>query len=370
MKKVANRDGIAGWKIDSPVERALSKWADHSKLGKTLYVTFYKVFDREYFIKGLKFIDRNIQNFVGEVTPAQRKNYIYDMVYSLHRFGCMFDEYFLYDYPKLNTQGRESFITDKIRWDYYARMNLDENKELFNNKRKAYELFRPYYKRDLIEITGPTDWDSFSAFAQKHSRFIVKPIAGSGGNGIYIEDLTKHASSEAVFATLLEKAPVVVEALICQCAEMASLHPASLNTVRIPTLKLKDRVIVFRPFLRTGMGDSVVDNAAHGGVFVAVDGATGICISKGVDEFGHQYIRHPDTGVVLPGFQIPRWEEAVATVTRLAHVIETNNYVGWDMALTDEGWVMVEGNPRGQFVIQIATKEGIKDELEAYINQM
>ena len=146
MKKIEGKDGIAGWKIDSPIEWIFAKWADKSEFGKFIYVRYYQICDHDYYEKGLKFIDRNIKQFVGEVKEDQRRKYIRDMVYSLHRFGCMFDEYFLYNFPVLNIQGRESFITDKIRWDYYARMNKDENKELFNNKRKAYELFRKYYK--------------------------------------------------------------------------------------------------------------------------------------------------------------------------------------------------------------------------------
>ena len=61
---------------------------------------------------------------------------------------------------------------------------------------------------------------------------------------------------------------------------------------------------------------------------------------------------------------------AVALAKELAGVIGTNHYVGWDLALTDKGWVMVEGNPRGQFIMQIATRKGIKAELEQYIAQM
>lgn len=370
MKKVANRDGIAGWKIDSPIERFLSKAADKNRFGRYLYVSFYRLFDREYFQKGLKFIDKNIDIFVGPVSAKQRQEYIYDMVYSLHRFGCMFDEYFLYGYPHLNVDGRASFITDKIRWDYYARMNLDENKILFNDKKMAYDIFKKYYKRDLIEVKTDADAQAFYTFIQQHPRFIVKPIAGSGGSGIYITNADEYDDKAALLAKLLEKGAVVLEELIQQSPEMAVLHPSSLNTVRIPTLKLKDRVVVFRPFLRMGLGNSVVDNAAQGGIFMAVDASTGICVGEGVDEFGNRYLRHTDTNVILPGFQIPKWEEAVATVTELAQIVEGNHYVGWDMALTDNGWVMVEGNPRGQFVIQIATQKGVKKEIEEYISQM
>lgn len=370
MKKIKSNDGIAGWKIDSPIERILEKVADQSAFGKKLYVNFYRIFDRDYFEKGLKFIDRNIAIFVGEVTEEQRKQYIYDMVYSLHRFGCMFDEYFLYDFAHLNTKGRESFITDKIRWDYYSRMNLDENKELFNNKRKAYEQFRPFYKRELIEVLGDSDKQKFIDFVQRHPRFIVKPIDGSGGKGVFIASAEQYVNVDALFEEVRKNSPAVVEELLCQSKEMAALHSSSLNTVRVYTVKMKDRIVIFRPYLRMGCGNSVVDNAAQGGVFVAVDAETGICSTVGVDEFGNKYISHPDTGVILPGFRIPRWDEAVALAKQLARVVETNNYVGWDLALTDDGWVMVEGNPRGQFVIQIAIGKGVKKEIEDYISQM
>ncbi len=370
VKKVANNDGIAGWKIDSPIERVLAKWADKSEFGKYLYVNFYRVFDREYFQKGLKFIDKNIAIWVGEATEKQRKLYIYDMVYSLHRFGCMFDEYFFFGYAKLNTQGRESFVTDKIRWDYYSRMNLDENKELFNNKRKAYETFRNYYHRDLIEVIDDNDKEKFRDFAEKHVKFIVKPIYGSGGKGIFVASSEQYPDLDTLFLEIRKVGPVVIEEIICQTSEMDKLHPQSLNSVRVPTLKLKDRVVIFRPVLRIGRGDSVVDNASSGGVLVAVDADTGICCKEGVDELGGRYLCHPNTGVTLPGFQIPRWDEAKALAIELAGVVEGNHYIGWDLALTDNGWVMVEGNPRGQFIMQIATKQGIKEELEAYIAQM
>lgn len=370
MKKISNKDGIAGWKIDHPAERWLAKAADKSEFAKKLYVDFYRIFDREYYEKGLRFIDKNISTFAGQVSDAQRAWYIRDMVYSLHRFGCMFDEYFLFDFPRLNTRGRESFITDKIRWDYYARMNLEENKILFNDKKKAYELFGQYYGRELIEVTGDHDREAFLSFAARHPRFMVKPFDGSGGKGIFIADSHNFQSEDDLFQTIRRHGHVVVEELIEQTEKMASLHPASLNTVRVPTLKLKDRIEVLNPTLRIGRGGSVVDNASSGGIIVSVDAASGICIRKGMDEHNGVYLQTPDTGVVLPGFQIPRWEEALLLVKALAEVVPGNHYVGWDIALTDHGWVMVEGNPRGQLLMQITEQKGIRTQLEQYIQQM
>lgn len=370
MKKVANNDGIAGWKIDHPIERWLSRMADKSEFAKKLYVAFYRVFDREYFNKGLKFIDKNIEIFVGQVSPSQRKAYIVDMVYSLHRFGCMFDEYFLFDYPNLNAKGRESFITDKIRWGYYSRMNLEENKDIFNNKRKAYECFGKYYRRELLEIETDADAEKFYDFLSRNSRFIVKPFNGSGGRGIFIADAADYNDKESLFAFLRGKGHVVVEQLIIQAPEMAVFSKSSVNTVRITTLKLKDRVVLFQPILRTGLGDSVIDNSSAGGIVTPLDPNLGIAITKGIDKKGGTYVCHPDSKVVFPGFQVPKWDEAVALVTELAGIVEGNHYVGWDIALTENGWVMIEGNPRGQLGAQVATRKGIRHELEAYIAQM
>ncbi len=370
MKKFKGTGEIAPWKIDSPIERFLEKKADKSEFWKRMYVNFYKQFDREYFEKGLKFIDKNLSIFVGKVTEEQRQAYITDMVYSLHRFGCPFDEYFLFGYPELNVKGREAFVTDKIRWDFYARMNLEENKEIFNDKRKAYEKFGKFYKRELVEIQNDADEEKFNDFVSRHSTFIVKPFDGSGGKGIFIADLKDYADIKALFAMLREKGHVVVEQLIKQAPEMAAFNDSSVNTVRVPTLKLKDRTIVFEPFLRIGLGNAVVDNAASGGVLTPVDPELGVCTMCGIDENGNRYLKHPKSGIVFPGFQIPRWNEAVTLVKELAEVLPTNHYVGWDIALTEDGWVMVEGNPRGQLVAQYAKREGIRHTLENYIGQM
>ena len=161
MKKIGKDVGIASWKIDSPLESWLSFKADNSLFWKKMYVLFYKIFDSDYYKKGLNYIDKNIEMFVGNVTAKERERYILDMVYSLHRFGCMFDEYFLFGYENLNRRGRESFITDKIRWDYYARMNDSKQDELFNNKKKTYELFKEFYKRELILIIDKDDKSAF-----------------------------------------------------------------------------------------------------------------------------------------------------------------------------------------------------------------
>ena len=95
MKKMSNENGIAPWKLDSPVEVFLGEQADRSEFWKQCYVQLYKEFDAEYYEKGLPIIEQHIDRYVPDASKEQREFYIRDMVYSLHRFGCMFDEYFM-----------------------------------------------------------------------------------------------------------------------------------------------------------------------------------------------------------------------------------------------------------------------------------
>ena len=47
----------------------------------------------------------------------------------------------------------------------------------------------------------------------------------------------------------------------------------------------------------------------------------------------------------------------------------TVEYIGWDLAHTDNGWVVIEGNGGGQFIgPQIVWKRGFKNEIEKLIN--
>lgn len=157
------------------------------------------------------------------------------------------------------------------------------------------------------------------------------------------------------------------KAVGCRNEVRASLHPQSVNTVRISTLKIGGKIHIIHPFFRVGRGEDVVDNAAKGGIFGVIDKETGI-VTRACDELGNRYVVHPDTKKPIVGFSIPQWEVAVDLSLKLAKVVPESVFTGWDLALTDKGWVMVEGNSRGQFIcFQMATQNGFRKELEGLL---
>ena len=160
----------------------------------------------------------------------------------------------------------------------------------------------------------------------------------------------------------------MLEEYIVQTTDLSDFHPSSLNTLRVSTIRCpNDDVIIFHPFLRLGVGPSIVDNAGSGGLICSVDVSTGE-VTACCDECGRRYEYHPDTKRQILGYQIPIWHEIICFVEQLSKSSpKGTNYVGWDIAITDDGCKLVEGNSRGQFIWQYAEQKGCRDELEGIV---
>ena len=291
-----------------------------------------------------------------------------DIWYSVIRYNCAPVEYFLFDFPRLNHAGRQSFVTG---WEKRAltKRIKEENpeKELFFGKYKTYLAYKKYFHRDVILVNEHSPEEEFFSFAAAHPRFIVKPFFSGGGDGVHFENVSMTPSVELL--AKLRRSPVVLEEPIVQSEEIARFHPSSVNTLRLATAVKDGQAHLLFSFLRLGRGGSVVDNGASGGILCPIDLDTGLVIGPGQTETGYVFLLHPDSGLQIVGFHIPRWEEAKALALELALVSPTQRYVGWDLALTPDGWVMVEGNRGGSFMgTQFLARRGIRKQLSAYFD--
>ena len=299
-----------------------------------------------------------------------------DMIRCLFRYGSYYNEYFLFGYEGKDTAYRDGFITEGIRMSYYPRMNDPKNTNMLENKYLTYQKFRDFYGRDVLRIKKgaqptPAALEALQTFTQAHPRYIVKPVYAAFGKGVHTESIADYPYPEAAHAAYSERG-AILEEIIEQGAELARIHPQSVNTLRIPTAVLADgSVRLFHPTLRVGRGDGIIDNFSAGGISALIDPETGCICSDGADKKGHRYAAHPDTGVRFDGYRLPEWDKAVAMVTAAAHMVPGNHYCGWDLAYSTRGWCMVEANCTAQMGgMQIITQTGRKAELEALIAQM
>lgn len=319
-----------------------------------------------------KIVDKNTQGISAE----EKKAIIEDILEMARKYRFCADEYFYYHFREKTEEERKEFCSDLNRIDIVESLNKAKNLVIFNDKMRTYEYYKQYYGRDFCGVKGIGDVAALRTFVQKHLRFILKPTDSSCGHGIMIVDLAQCGDVEAKLQELIHtyctggKDGFVAEELIVQDAHMASLHPSSVNTIRITTIRCDDGVEILPSFVKAGRDGKNVDNGGAGGLLGAIDMETGRVLAV-ADKYGTAYTTHPTTGVDLIGFQIPRWEEAKTLAAELAMVIPENRYTGWDLALTEKGWVMVEGNARGQFIgWQISLQKGYLREINRILRRL
>lgn len=68
-------------------------------------------------------------------------------------------------------------------------------------------------------------------------------------------------------------------------------------------------------------------------------------------KYGHYYrpynkkiVAHPDTGVVFEGILVPYFNEAINLGINAHKCIKEVPAIGWDIAVTEHGAVLIEGN--------------------------
>ena len=253
-------------------------------------------------------------------------------------------------------------------------LNDRDDSIIIKHKYKTYERFEKYFGRDAIELKSNNDYDEFLNFVEKHPKFIVKPDNLGLGMGIHIEDTTAK-DAEVVFEGFLneietnkskseeDESSIVLEELIEQDEAFSKLYPKAVNIIRITTILVEGSPVFLDAWLRVGMGGYDITAANLAELYCGVDLDTGIVATDGFTELYGSYQEHPDTKVKFKGYQIPKWDELLEVTKKMAHILPKVRYVGWDMALTDKGWVLVEGNENGEFLGQLVFGKPYKEML-------
>lgn len=292
------------------------------------------------------------------------------MIYSLHRFGISFNEYFMYHFWELNKYGREQFINFKLLYGYCDYLNDSKVRDTFEDKFSLYKLLKQFFKREVLGVYNSSDYDLFVQFISKHNSFIYKPNKGYQGRGIKIYH-NFSGNIEKLFNSLLSEGAFVVEELIVQDSIMSAFHPKSINTLRIHTITINEMVYILGCAIRMGVGDSEIDNAGSGGIFATVDSNTGIVCSSAQDRIGSQYIIHPDSNYTIIGFAVPEWNKAIEVVSSAAKVVKEATSISWDLAYNiEKEWIIVEGNDiGGPHLFQAPLRKGLKSEMISLIDK-
>lgn len=154
----------------------------------------------------------------------------------------------------------------------------------------------------------------------------------------------------------------IIQERVVQHKKMDALCSTSVNTIRLQTVMDKEgNVIPFGPGIRIGRMGNVVDNWAKGGVFVGIDAETGKLKEFGFlkPKYGTKVTEHPDTHIRFEGYQIPYYKEAENMVVELHKLMYRSHSIGWDIAITENGPIIIEGNDRWEITLIQAVHGGM-----------
>ena len=311
-----------------------------------------------YLFRCLREMDyRAMLRTVSEIHSLSGKSRIvlfFDMVYCGFRYGAGYKDYRLNEWWTLNGRQRATYVTRGINNAIIKKCNNPEDYHLLNNKIDFNRLFDDCLGRKWIYLPE-TDEAGFSNFLTGLDTVIAKPTDEACGRGVEKIAVSDWPSGGELYRHLRENGQDLVEEYIVQHEAISAIYPHAVNTLRIVTLTSDDgEPHLLYAFIRIGNGGRVVDNINAGGMAAPIDLETGVINNVAFDKESRYYDVHPETGHPIVGVEIPMWREATELVLAAARRIPRLRYVGWDVAVTPNGPVFVEGNQHpGHDILQM-----------------
>lgn len=327
-----------------------------------IYIPYYIInTPKKTFLKYFKYVKAN--NNISAIALYK------DILVSSVKYNISFMDYFQLRFYEKKALERTEYAGTGFMYEYQLKMNPAGHREILENKIKFLNRFGEFSGRQWATL------DMFEANASVAELFlqdpdgklVLKNSTGQSGKEIMVVD-NKDFTVDSLLKLLKQKNYDLVEKFVVQHPELMKLSPTSLNTIRIITQFHKGKIIIIGARLRVGV-NSTIDNLSAGNFAAPIDHTTGIVSGPGVylDITKKDEYVHPVTGVELVGFVIPYWNESINMVINSALLISENKSIGWDVAITSKGPILIEGNHNwGRVLWQLPVKKGLKKDLLAY----
>jgi hypothetical protein len=295
-------------------------------------------------------------------TVGKNANFMFiDTAISCVFFKSGLQDYINYKFYEKSFKERSTYATIGYQHKFYKIAASTDYAPFFSNKVNFHKNFKEYTKREFYSYDD--GFDRFKDFIKKHKEVVRKPITGLGGANVE-KIITKNIKDKSKFYEDLKRDNCFLEELVVQNSEWSKLGSKSLNTIRVVTKCINGKADILFAVARIGSGKSIVDNFHQGGVGVKVNIQKGLLEGNTIDKNNYES-KTTLTGVVVDGFKIPYWDEVVNMTKEAAKVNDNVNIIGWDIALSDKGPLIIEGNRGpGMDIIQVLYKRGVKPDLE------
>lgn len=266
---------------------------------------------------------------------------VVDMLWQAGFRNVGFQDYIDYDFAILTRAERASYMTHPVSNQLSQKYDHPDFRHIFQDKVEFDRVFSDFLRRDWLVVTD-SNADEVAEFTRRHGTIVTKEPVGQAGTGVHRYHAAEIEDWTAFHRGLFDRGEILVEEVIRQHADLAAVCPGTVNTTRVTAFFDGEQTHILAMAQKFGRGE-VSDQMTFGGFYTMLD-ENGRSMGPGYDSHGHVHTRHPDSGFVIADFQLPLIDDVKAFVDQVARVVPQVQYVGWDIVVTPEGPVLVEGN--------------------------
>lgn len=294
-------------------------------------------------VKGINYKKMDvIVDIISKNNGNKSKLYIkFDIFMNFLKRGIGYTDYFRGDYINITSKEKDTFVTAKSFYKIIHYLNDDKYVSIFNNKLIFNKYFKEYIKRDYINLKKST-YDEFYKFIKKNKVVFAKDPVGEGGHGISRIVVKDVKDTRGLYDELINNKQFLVEEEIIQSKELNEINPNVVNSFRIVTLVKDGKAYIINNALRVNQDESNVIGCTNDLYFSFSE--DGKIDSNVIDDYGNIYEKHPLTGKKFSDVKIKDVKEAFEMCKKASLEVQEVRYVGWDVAFTNKGPVIVEGN--------------------------
>jgi len=272
---------------------------------------------------------------------------------------------------------------DFLFTEIIPRLNSKKFIDAYADKNQ-YELFFRNVKHPktiLKRIQGDFIWnekiisnDQALTIISSLKNVIIKPtINTQQGQGVFLfnSDNIPIQELKNKFINQIGENYIIQEKVIAHPI-ISSLNPSSLNTIRMITYRQGSKVKMLSATLKIGKGGEIVDNGHAGGFFCGITSCGKLRKYLYTLSPFNKYEK-TETGIVIDGIQIPHYNKLKDKVCELALKLPYAKYVGWDMAIDENGEpVLIELNLKcpGINIMQIPNGPIFGNETESILKDI
>lgn len=294
--------------------------------------------------------------------------FVWDAFKCCIRYGVTPNEYIGFAFYKKSHLEKNEFYTARHHDIYEPKFNDQTKADIFNKKEITLKTFKDFVRRDWI-FAPDNSIEEIKFFIENHNKMIVKPNNLSSGRGIHV--LNENDNPEDLI-----KNKCLIEEFVVQHPSLSKFNKSSVNTIRIYSVKTAKRLIVnvikkgvwqydntiiYSASIRVGGAEAEVDNFHAGGVAYPIDVESGVIKSFGKNILGEKFSVHPSSGIKMIGCEIPKWTELLQYIYDLNQIVDSARLIAWDIAVTEEGFDLIEANYEGDpGVMQSPSETGFK----------